>query len=503
MNAAAPPELWTAAESAAADRHTMAVLGVPSPLLMERAALCVSHEIAGRRDAGDGPVVVAVGPGNNGGDGVAIARQLHGWGVPVVAVLATQEHNAALTEQLAIARGYGVAVTTRWPSVTEGVVVDALLGTGAKGAPRGGVAQALTRLASYEGPRIAVDLPTGVDPDTGAAHEGAFVADLTVTFARSKPGLHVTPGRGHAGRVVVADIGLQGVPDRERPVSLIDPRWVSRRLGAMTPAAHKGQRGHVAVVGGSGGTPGAAVLAGAAAMRAGAGLCTVVTPDADIAGHLATTRPELMTAAWDGGSVLAAATALVVGPGLTAGVAEGALEALWRDDARPAVWDASALDHVPADAVTAAPRIVTPHPGEAARMLSRLQGTSWTNAKVQGDRRAAAEALAAGTGATVVLKGEGTIVAHRPGLQAINLSGSDTLATAGSGDVLAGAIGALLGSGADAATAAEAGVYAHGLAGELASSGAVATDIANLLAAALAELRQGIAPPRWPRLRRG
>ncbi len=503
MNAAAPAELWSAQESADADRHTMDRLGVPSPLLMERAALCVSHEVVARRREGQGPVVVAVGPGNNGGDGVAVARQLHGWGVPVVAVLATDTHNAALGEQIRIARDYGVTVGRDWPAVADAVVVDALLGTGTRGAPRGAVVQALTRIAGYRGPRIAVDVPTGVDPDSGAAADAAFVADVTVTFARSKPGLHVTPGRRHAGRIVVADIGLQGVPDRARPVSLIDPRWVARRLGAPTAAAHKGQRGHVAVVGGAGGTPGAAVLAGAAAMRTGAGLCTIATPDDGVASQLASARPELMVVSWRGGEVLAAATALVVGPGLTSGAVTGPLEALWRQDTRPAVWDASALDHVPPRATMAGPRVVTPHPGEAARMLTRLADRAWSNAQVQTDRRAAAQALAACTGAIVVLKGEGTIVAHDPALQAINVSGAATLATAGSGDVLAGAIGALLAVGVEAGTAAEAGVYAHGLAGALASVGALASDIANLLGPAMAELRQGVAPPTWPRLRRG
>jgi NAD(P)H-hydrate epimerase len=501
----APAELWTAELAAAADAHTMQRLGVPSPLLMERAALCVSHEVMAFRLDRSLPVVVLAGPGNNGGDGVAVARQLHGWGVPVSVVLAAPRPNAALAEQLAIARAYGVTVGTRWPAVSEAIVVDALLGTGSRGVPRGVIAETLARAGAVAGPRVAVDLPTGVDPGTGACSPDAFVADVTVTFARSKPGLHLTPGRARAGRVIVADIGLQGPPDRERPLRLSDPTWVGRGLGPVTSAAHKGERGHVAVVGGSGGTPGAAVLGGAAALRGGAGLCTIVTPDAEVRAELLRVRPELMTAAWSGDAVLPAADALVVGPGLTAGVRPAQLQALWTRDARPAVWDASALDHlVGAGAQPAGPRIVTPHPGEAARLLRGLApDTEWNTAAVQANRPHAAATIARHTGATVVLKGEGTVVAHRDGTLAINVSGNANLATAGSGDVLAGLIGALLAAGVEAGVAAEAGVYAHGVAGELVASGATALELCTALPAALADLRAGADHPSWPRLRRG
>jgi len=502
----ASAELWTARQAAAADRHTMDVLGMASPVLMERAALCVSAAVERlAEERGATRVLVLVGPGNNGGDGLAVARQLHGRGrLSVVAVLVTDSRNAAAQQQLDWARSHGVEIREVMPEhVSDTVVVDALLGTGSRGAPRGAIEQALKWLAEREAAVVAVDIPSGVDVDSGAVPSVAARADVTVTFARSKVALHLTPARAYAGRVVVADIGLVAASSggAEASIELIDFRRVAERLASLPAAAHKGGRGHVGVVGGTGGTPGAAVLAGAAALRAGAGLATLAMTDEALRRALIETRPELMLADRDDRFV-AAADVLVVGPGLT-GAREG-LSELDRDDPRSMVWDASALDDVSADR-SAGPRILTPHPGEAARMLARLEGdASWTSARVQADRRDAARRLAEATAAVVVLKGEGTVVAERERERdrlrlAICTTGGPALATAGSGDVLAGAIAAVLARGLDAWDAACVGVHVHGLAGDQSpTDGTLALDIAEGLPQASNAARGGEMPRRWP-----
>lgn len=498
--------LWTAEQAAAADRYTIDGLGMRSAVLMERAALCVSAEVervAAR--CGATRVLVLVGPGNNGGDGLAVARQLHGRGrLSVSAVLVTEKRNAAAQEQLAWARAHGVEIGEALPErvLADTVVVDALLGTGSRGAPRGAIERALRWLGEGGAPVVAIDVPSGIEVDSGAVASVAARAEVTVTFQRSKVGLHLTPARACAGRVVVADIGLLAPPsDGARDsIGLIDFREVARILASLPAAGHKGQRGHVGVVGGTGGTPGAAVLAGAAALRAGAGLATLAMTDEQLRRAVIESRPELMLADPEDRFVAAADT-LVVGPGLT-GAREG-LPELDRSDARPMVWDASALDDFVGDH-SAGPRVLTPHPGEAARLLARLEGdASWTNARVQADRREAARRLADLTAAVVVLKGEGTVVAERERL-AICTTGGPALATAGSGDVLAGAIAALLARGLEAWAAACVGVHVHGLAGDRAlADGTLALDLADGLPAALMSARSGQVPPAWPRSVRG
>jgi hydroxyethylthiazole kinase-like uncharacterized protein yjeF len=510
MSGPAPAELWTAATAAASDRYTMDVLGVPSLILMERAALCVSHEIAASIEAGR-PVGVLVGPGNNGGDGLAVARQLHGWGVPVAAWLVTEGHDAAVAEQLRLAQACGVVVHRGRPDDAEAgrLWVDAMLGTGSRGAPRGTIAEAVAWLSGHGARCVAIDVPTGVDPDTGAVGQGAVQAMCTVTFARSKPGLHVTPGRTHAGRVVVADIGLRPPPGVDAQYALLDPSVVSQGLRGLPAGEHKGQRGHLGIVGGSPGTTGAALLAAVAALRAGAGLVTVASPDPTLGAVLLAARPELMTAPLQAEprDLLPRAGALVVGPGLTDPTSQAALLRLWTEDPRPALWDASALDQVPVrGAVAAGPRVITPHPGEAARLLHRLAlDEGWNGAKVQAQRLAAARRLAEATGAIVVLKGEGSIVARPTGEVEVAVSGGPALATAGSGDVLAGLGGALLARGLSPTEAARAAVHVHGVAGEQLGEGvgALALDVADTLPSAMRAVLQSPSHPHWPALVRG
>lgn len=505
-----PAELWTAEESAASDRYTMDVLGVPSPVLMERAALCASHEIVALRGRSEIPVMVMVGPGNNGGDGLAIARQLHGWGVAVEVFVVTPKRNAEAEAQVALCRTHGVPVAVGLPTTPPGrrIVVDALLGTGARGAPRGEIAHALAWSTRVAGPRVAVDVPSGVDATTGAVSPDAFEADLTITFARSKPGLHVTPGRHRAGLVVVAEIDVRAAPEIRASHGLIDPCWVHERVRRLPAGRHKNERGHVGVFGGSAKTPGAAILTGTGALRGGAGLVTLATRDAEIRALVVAHRPELMVDPLEDLATPAPrADVLVVGPGLTDPASHAGLGDLWRHDPRPALWDASALDHVPLGDPPAGPRILTPHPGEAARMLARLDATGgWTSGAVQADRLAAARRLADESRAIVVLKGEGTVIAEPAGRVAIAVAGGPALATAGSGDGLSGLGGAMLARGLPSFDAACVAVHVHGVAGELAAArfpGCGALDITEAFGEAMTSEVLQKPVIGWPRFRLG
>lgn len=504
----APAELWTAAMAAAADRHTMDTLGTPSPVLMERAALSVSAEIERWLAGARVPIVALCGPGNNGGDGLAVARQLHGRGHEVRAIMIVDRHNDAVAQQLALARAHGVRVAQGVDALPDERVlfVDALLGTGSKGAPRGAIEDALVRLGERSDRVVAVDLPSGVDPDTGAIPGAVVRSDLTVTFQRSKPGLHLTPARAVVGRVVVAEIGLVASPEPGPSLSLIGPHEVATALRGLAPGRHKGERGHVGLLAGAGGTPGAGIIAGTAALRAGAGLVTLASDDPDLTAKLLRDRPELMVEPREASSLLPRADALVVGPGLTSDASRRGLAALYTDDPRPAIWDASGLEELPPGSTPAGPRVVTPHPGEAARLLTRLGGDAWDGARVQENRLAAARELARLTNAVAVLKGEGTVVARADQDVAICVTGGTALATAGSGDALSGVIGALLGRGLDAWTAARVGVHVHGLAGELAQQrrpGVLAMDVADAMGEAMTTAGEGNPPPGWPRLRLG
>lgn len=493
-----PAELWTATRAVAADRATIEG-GMASVVLMERASLAVAHEIRARARA-DAEVWVLAGSGNNGGDGFATARILQGWGRRCHVVVTGRVSDATRLQE-SLARASGVVVHERWPSPpAEAVVVDALLGTGASGPLREEVAALLRWQVPIHGLRVAIDVPTGVQVDSGEVEEHAFRADVTVTFVRSKPGLHVTPGRDHAGSVVVADIGIDAdSPRASEPTSvrLVDPLVVAERIRGIPRGRHKGERGHVMVLAGGRDTPGAAVLVGTAAMRCGAGLCTIVGGREGVGPLVVRERPELMMSEADGDDPFARGDVLVVGPGLTDPGAWPRLAALYAEDPRPAVWDASALDHIPLGTVPVAPRILTPHPGEASRLWARMHPSA---PSVQATRLRVVRELAAATGAVVLLKGAGTLVAAPSGAVQVVTVGSTSLATAGSGDALAGLIGALLARGLPPEDAAAMGAHIHGVAGDVAAAGhpsPLAGDLVEAMAHVLDD-RVGWGESTWP-----
>ena len=454
MTAAGYEPLCTAAEMRAAEE---AYPGYPDtiPELMERAGAAVAYEAMrvfpyARRFA------VVCGGGSNGGDGRVAAR-----------VLREAGREAVETD------------------VVEGadVVVDALFGTGFHGEPRPEAAAKIERINAAGVPVVAIDIPSGVDASTGEVAGPAVNAALTVTFAASKLGLHVAPGRYHAGEVVVSDIGLaplQTVARRAVPPLL---RHVPRR----GPRDSKFSAGSVLVVGGSPGTTAAPVLSAMAALRADAGYATIAVPRESLA-VVEVLALEPVKRAFDWDSALeqvvadaARADAVAVGPGLGRSDEAHALVAgLLRRLELPVVVDADALFGLEPFRREHA-TVLTPHAGELGRLLGKE--SAWVDA----NRLAAAREGAERFGAVLVLKGAGTIVQPQDGGPVVCDTGPPSLATAGTGDVLTGVIAAFLAKGLDAVTAAAAAATAHGLAAAVAphQAGLVASDLLAELPAAL------------------
>ncbi|MEZ4404774.1 MAG: NAD(P)H-hydrate dehydratase [Kofleriaceae bacterium] len=491
----------TAAEARALDAATIAELGLPGVVLMEAAGRGVAAVVLRELAARPGPVAVVCGGGGNGGDGFVVTRVLRAAGVDVTAVVVIDPRAVAGDAAIhyrALVRGGGplVEVTARaaldLALAGAAIVVDAVFGIGVTRPVTGWLAEVIAAINAAPGRRIAVDVPSGVDADTGQIRGCAVRADLTVAMALPKLGTVVAPGCAWAGAVECVDIGVA-----PRLVTAVAPRAarieaadVARWLRPVEPLAHKFRRGHVLVIGGSPGKRGAARLTAQAALRSGAGLVTLAGP-ADDGGELAAPDP-IMTAVIDDAAAVAALLAgkgaVAIGPGmpdddrgaawLTAVIAAGL----------PTVIDATGLGHLAAGRVALpaahGPIVLTPHSGEAARILGERA------ADVEADRPAAARALAAATGCVVLLKGAGTIVCDGgdgAGRLVINSTGGPALATAGSGDVLAGVIAALLAHGHPAAQAASLGAYLHGVAGDRAAlsrdAGVIATDLLDALAA--------------------
>ena len=446
--------LYTAAEMRAAEERYPGYPGSAGEL-MERAGAAVAAEVL-RAFPEARRIAVVCGGGANGGDGRIAARILRESGRDVV--------------------------ETDDPSNVD-LVLDALFGTGFHGAPRPEAAAAIERINACGAPVVAVDLPSGVDASTGETAGAAVDADLTVTFHARKVGLVVAPGRFHAGRVVVADIGLEAAPTavvRGTP-ALLDR--VPRRGARDT----KFSSGSLLVVGGAPGTTSAAVLSATAAMRADAGYVTLAVPAAarPVAEALALEPVkrgfEWANAADSLESDVARSSALAVGPGLgRSDEARALVRTLLGTSSLPVVVDADGLfglEPAPRDA----PTILTPHAGELARLLE--VESAW----VAAHRLEAAARAAERFGAVVLLKGADTIVCAPDGRTVVCDTGPSSLATAGTGDVLTGIVGAFLAKGLDAVDAAAAAAVAHGLAARAVPHqvGLVASDVVAALPAIL------------------
>lgn len=461
-----PTALFTAAQVREIDARLIAA-GTPGFELMQRAAHAAWRALR-RRWPEAGSVTVLAGCGNNAGDGYLIAAlaQRAGWSVKVLAVSDPKRLQGDAASAFAEAHSAGVAIEA-WSAAAplQGVLVDALLGTGLSGEVREPYAGAIAVLNTSGLPIMAVDIPSGLCADTGSVLGCAVRAELTVSFIGLKLGLFTGEGQAYAGVLVFDDLQAdaaivdQLVPDTVRLCKANLPR-----LAPRSPIAHKGSFGQVLVVGGDLGTGGAALLSAEAALRCGAGMVTLATRPEHVTASLVR-RPEIMCSGIEstyGLSALAQrADVLVIGPGLGQAPWGRSLLSLAAQCPVPQVWDADALNLLAESGVEPpVDGLLTPHPGEAARLLK------CTTAEVQADRPRAARELARRYGCTVLLKGAGSLVAAVDGRLALCDRGHPAMASAGLGDVLAGVAGALLAQGMAPFEAACLAVWLHAVAGE-------------------------------------
>ncbi|CAM5505558.1 NAD(P)H-hydrate dehydratase [Streptomyces abikoensis] len=446
----------------AAERALMAQL--PHGALMQRAAAGLAAACAGllRRVYG-ARIALLVGSGDNGGDALYAGARLARRGAGVTAVLLTPERAHAEGLAALLAAGGRVASAEAADRAVRGadVVIDGIVGIGGRGGLRPDAAQ-LARAASDGGAVIvSVDLPSGVDADTGEVRGTAVRADATVTFGAYKPGLLIDPAREHAGALRLVDIGLAAALPARPDAEALQHADVAALLPRPAAESDKYRRGVVGVVAGSARYPGAAVLAVAGALHGGAGAVRYAGPAADA---VIARFPETLVSSGPP-SKAGRVQAWVVGPGLGDGTdARQALEDVLASDV-PVLVDADGLRLMAPDAVRArtAETVLTPHAGEAAALL----GVS--RERVEAGRLAAARALAERFGVTALLKGSTTVIAAAPGSRGhhtvrVNPTGTSWLATAGSGDVLSGLTGSLLAAGLSGRDAASVGAYLHGLA---------------------------------------
>ncbi len=467
---------FSSAEMHALDRRTVETRGIPGIELMENAGLAVADS-AERflRSAGLRSFAVLAGRGNNGGDAFVAARILAGRGFPVKVFFLGPE-SALKGDALEAFRRMKLPFLTEFSARdlrTDSLIVDGLLGTGISGAPREPFATWI-RTANDSGNRIlAVDLPSGLNSDDGSASL-AVRADLTVTMAAPKTGMILGEGPKLCGRIEVAGIGIE-VPEESSGTEVfaeVDFRKLWKREPFDT---FKNRRGHLFIVGGSREYPGAPFLAGEAALRSGAGLVTVLFPES--AEILCAVPPSLIVrripdsgkgvfqacSAQNLRKELGRASAVAVGPGLTAGNELVPVLDCVFGMKKPMVVDADALNVISGSKLLPEPGtevLLTPHPGEMKRLQTAF------GLDPEKPRGAQALELAVKTGCSVLLKGVRTVVASPEGRFSVNLSGCPALASAGSGDVLTGLCGALMANGYSAYDAGRLGAYLHGRAGE-------------------------------------
>ena len=431
--------------------------------------------------------LIMCGHGNNGGDGYVVARLAQAAGITVT--LLAQDSDKPLPEEAKQAReawlnagGIIHAPEIIWPEAVD-LIIDGLLGTGLASAPRDNLAQLINKANQHSAPIVALDIPSGLLAETGTTPGAVIHASHTLTFIALKPGLLTGKARDVVGEVHYHALGLESwLQEQNAPISRFDSRDLSRWLKPRNPTSHKGSNGRLVIIGGDHGTAGAIRMTGEAALRAGAGLVRVLTRIENI-GPLITARPELMVHELTAASLeesLEWADVIVIGPGL--GQQEWGKKALQKveNSRKPVLWDADALNLLAINPDKRQNRIITPHPGEAARLLNCAVS------QIESDRLLAADRLVKRYGGCVVLKGAGTVVISEDGECGLIDTGNAGMGSGGMGDVLSGIIGALLAQKLNPYDAACAGCVAHGgaadvLADKYGTRGMLASDLFSTL----------------------
>jgi ADP-dependent NAD(P)H-hydrate dehydratase / NAD(P)H-hydrate epimerase len=472
--------LWEAAEMRAADKHAIEEAGVPSLDLMERAGAGLARAVT--EAAGDGPIRVVIGKGNNGGDGLVVARLLRedGREVDVLAVGNPDELQGDAQANLDRLPGDVPLDFDSSRLEGSGAIVDAMLGTGFEGEPREPVAGAIRAINEADVPVvIACDVPSGVNASTGEVSGDAVEADITASFHGPKVGLYVEPGKTHSGRVEIIEIGIPRSAPAPEKAGLISER-VLERIPRRERGGNKFKSGTVVVAGGAAGMTGAPTMAALSAMRTGAGYVQLVVPrpaetviDLRLMEAMVHGVPDADGAHSEEGAakvleLAERAGAIVLGPGI--GRSDGAVafaRKVARDVQVPLLIDADGLNaHAEQFGLLAqreAPTVLTPHDGELGRLLG-IESSQVGEHRIEHARK-----VARGANAIVVLKGDDTLVVPPDGPIAVSAGATPALATAGTGDVLSGLIGALLSKEMDPFEAACAGVFAHARAGRAAA----------------------------------
>lgn len=485
-----PSHIYSVASVREMDRTAIEDNGIPGYTLMTRAGAAATRAARQRYpDASRWQVIC--GAGNNGGDGYVVARLAANDGI-VVSVLSLVD-TAGLSGDAAKAYEDFVAeggVVMPWSGELDAeaeLLVDAALGSGLERDVGGEFARAVAAINAHPARVMALDIPTGLHGDSGKVLGCAVAADLTMTFVGLKTGLFLDEAPNYRGELLFDGLEIPAdiysvTPEFRR----IDDTLIHKSLPRRPRAAHKGDFGHVLVIGGGAGMPGAVRLCAEAALRVGAGRVSIAT-DPGHAAMLTATRPELMShgvaSAKDLAPLLDKTDVVAFGPGLGQTKWAKALYEAVASDGHPQVWDADALNLLSADPAGAAQRIITPHPGEAASLLGQSTG------QIQRDRRSAVTELARRFGGIAVLKGSGTLVATEDGDTSICISGNPGMAAPGMGDVLTGIIAGLLGQGLGIENAALVGVEAHARAGDRAARagerGMIASDLLDELRAVI------------------
>ena len=485
----------TGSESVALDRSAIDTVGVPQPVLLENAGRSAAQVLS--RLFPSGPVVGLIGGGNNGGDALVLLRTLKAWGRDVEAVIVADRSTSDT-----LLHGWDVTALpdtslgeAEWARILgfASVIVDGLLGTGVRGMPRDRQAAVIRRVNESGCPVLSIDVPSGIDSETGAVPGEAMSASVTVAFGAPKLGSLLSPARERVGRLVAVEIGFPPWDDESVTAQVITPRWAHRRLPARSVDTHKNAVGRVTIIAGQPGMGGAAVLATRAAFAGGAGLVRVCSA-AENRELLQQAVPEaIYVDAADRDAVEAAldqSDSVALGPGLGTGEdAADVVRLVAGGPSRPLVVDADALNLaaegiVDLKAVAESRSVLaTPHAGEMSRLLAV------TKAEVIADRVAALGAGVSLLGHAVLLKGVPSLVLAPGGRVLIDTQGTSDLAVAGMGDTLTGVCGALLAQGASALDAGAVGLYLTGRAARIAGRGVSLTpsDVIRWLPEALLE----------------